>query len=179
MFDKVIYIVPLGVLSSGIITPLMDELSGALSADIEIMTGHRVPQEAYNQTRAQYHSATLLKYLSALLRIDPLEQRIMGIIDEDVYIQGLPYVFGEADGKYGTCLVSLFRLRQEFYELPQDPQLFNARVLKAAVHELGHTYGLTHCPNPLCVMNFSNTVLDTDRKGSKFCALCRRKWALL
>ena len=37
------------------------------------------------------------------------------------------------------------RLRQEFYGLEKNEQLFLQRVVKEAVHELGHTFGLGHC----------------------------------
>jgi len=35
------------------------------------------------------------------------------------------------------------------------------RVIKEAVHELGHAFGLTHCENSKCVMHFSNSLQDT------------------
>ena len=54
---------------------------------------------------------------------------------------------------------------QEFYGLPRDENLFRERALTEAVHELGHTYGLGHCPVSTCVMHFSNSLHDTDLKG--------------
>jgi archaemetzincin len=49
------------------------------------------------------------------------------------------------------------------------------RALKEAVHELGHTLGLVHCPEAGCVMHFSNTLADTDCKSHRLCAMCERK----
>ena len=72
---------------------------------------------------------------------------------------------------YFTC----WHLRQEFYGLPRDKNLFRERALKEAVHELGHTYGLGHCPDSTCVMHFSNSLPDTDLKGWKFCPDCQEK----
>ena len=51
--------------------------------------------------------------------------------------------------------------------------LFHERVIKEAVHELGHTYGLSHCPDATCVMHFSNSLPDTDFKGKAFCPVCQ------
>jgi len=41
------------------------------------------------------------------------------------------------------------------------------------VHELGHTYGLGHCPDTHCVMHFSNSLRDTDIKSATFCPACQ------
>src|SRR5207244_9928385 len=47
------------------------------------------------------------------------------------------------------------------------------RVVKTAVHELGHTLGLGHHgANPQCVMFFSEKLADTDRKSRDFCRAC-------
>lgn len=70
-------------------------------------------------------------------------------------------------------LAPLARLRQEFYGLPSDPGLFRERAKKEAVHELGHVFGLLHCPDQRCVMHFSNSIAETDLKGWRLCGRCR------
>jgi archaemetzincin len=65
--------------------------------------------------------------------------------------------------------IGLARLRQEFYGLKSDNSLFLERVVKEATHELGHAFGLRHCPRQKCVMFFSNSLADTDRKCRRFC----------
>lgn len=84
-------------------------------------------------------------------------------------------VFGEAELGGYFAIISLARLRQSFYGLPEDKHLFLERTIKEAVHELGHTYGLSHCPDPECVMHFSNSLMDTDRKKPSFCSRCQIK----
>lgn len=76
------------------------------------------------------------------------------------------FVFGIASPG-GACVVSTARLA-----IGADDALFRARLLKEAVHELGHTLGLEHCTDPGCVMHFSNSLADTDRKGAACCRRC-------
>ena len=73
------------------------------------------------------------------------------------------------------AIVSLYRLRQERYGLPQDKGLFGDRAIKEAVHELGHTYYLSHCGDIKCVMHFSNSLADTDIKEAGLCQKCQQR----
>jgi len=101
------------------------------------------------------------------------EERVVGVADVDLYVSRLNFVFGEADVGSGTTIVSLCRLRQEYYGLAPDGVLFLERATKEIVHEVGHTFGLGHCPNNKCVMHFSNSLADTDLKEAHFCDKCR------
>jgi len=51
---------------------------------------------------------------------------------------------------------------------------FKARLLKGILHELGHAFGLGHCPNP-CVMNPPATIQEWDSRPAIFCRSCMRK----
>ena len=74
----------------------------------------------------------------------------------------------------GPCaLVSAHRLRQELSGLPPDPELFRQRVIKEAVHELGHTLNLTHCEDYTCAMAPSHAVEWINLKESTLCPACR------
>ena len=84
------------------------------------------------------------------------------------------FVFGLADVPGPAALISVCRLWQEFYGLERDEKLFRSRMIKEAIHELGHSFGLAHCQNHQCVMSFSNSLIDTDRKGEAFCADCQK-----
>ncbi|RLG67791.1 MAG: archemetzincin, partial [Methanobacteriota archaeon] len=75
--------------------------------------------------------------------------------------------------------VATQRLDPIFYGEPPNPQLFRERTSKEVIHELGHTYGLGHCSRQSCVMHFSNTLLDTDRKSHHLCPSCRKLLGLI
>jgi archaemetzincin len=94
------------------------------------------------------------------------------VTEIDLYIPVLTFVFGEAQLSDGGAVVSAHRLRQEFYGMPTDPELLHQRLLKEALHELGHTYGLRHCPDYNCVMSASNGVERIDLKRDEFCPAC-------
>jgi len=100
-------------------------------------------------------------------------ERVLGVTTMDIYAPTLNFIFGEADSESGVAVISIHRLRQEFYGLPPDEELLKERALKEALHELGHTWGLSHCPDPRCVMFFSTSLSDTDRKAAAFCGRCR------
>lgn len=101
------------------------------------------------------------------------EEKALLIADVDLYTEGLNFVFGEAEIEGSLAIISLVRLRESFYGRLEKREIFESRVKKEAVHELGHVFGLKHCTFPQCVMFFSNSLADTDRKGWEFCPRCR------
>ena len=134
----------------------------------------RVPREAYEPRRRQYMSRIILSIIEAT-RPFKVDERVLGVTDVDLYAPGLNFVFGEALAFRGPAIISTHRLRPEYYGMRPDRGLFLERVLKEAVHELGHTFGLGHCADPRCVMFFSNSILDTDRKRAQPCRGCHAR----
>jgi archaemetzincin len=130
-----------------------------------------VPRKAYDASRRQYNSTEILSGLdsySSKVEAD----HVLGVCAVDLSVPRMNFIFGEARCPGKTALISLFRLRPEFYGKPTDLELFHDRALKEAIHELGHSLGLEHCRNPTCVMFFSNSIVDTDRKQARFCEDC-------
>ena len=130
---------------------------------IEIGKTLTMPANAYHATRRQYHADKLL----ALVHRQP-GQRLLGITEQDLYAGNLNFVFGIAEMAGRAALISLHRLREAANQMT-----YRERTLKEAIHELGHSLGLPHCPDPKCVMHFSNSLSDTDYKSETFCAKCR------
>jgi len=84
----------------------------------------------------------------------------------------LSFLFGQAQLEGSVALISLCRLRQEFYGLPADDELLRERTVKETLHELGHTFGLTHCGEPKCVMSLATHIGLVDQKAERYCARC-------
>ncbi len=130
-----------------------------------------VPAEAFDQERRQYGSRLFLESIRDFAEKNGFD-RALGIVDLDLFTSGLNFIFGQADSPGKAAVISLWRLRPEFYGKRPDDEVFVERIIKEAVHELGHTLGLKHCDNPYCVMYFSNSIFETDRKRSLFCNKC-------
>lgn len=169
---------PIGEVPSEVLEHIAREIPTYLSfVDAEISRKSvGIPKGAFNQYRGQYLSTHILNMLKKLFEEFDVD-KILGVCDVDLYVPRLNFVFGEAEMRGRVALISIRRLRQEFYGFPPDDDLLKLRALKEALHEIGHTLGLEHCFNPGCVMYFSNTIHDTDAKGPGFCDECLAKLA--
>jgi archaemetzincin len=131
------------------------------------------PAPFFHPERQQYHSSEILLAMQSFVHAD--SWRVLGITMVDLYIPILTFVFGEAQ-MGGPCgLVSGHRLRQEFYGLPEEDELFKRRLLTEAAHELGHTLQLTHCDDYQCAMAPSHGVEWMDLKLSSLCPSCEAR----
>lgn len=128
-------------------------------------------EDAYDVGRKQYYSTRLLERL--LTYRAGTDTKLLGVADVDLFMPPLSFVFGEAQFNNSAAIISIYRLRQEFYGLPEDADLLYHRCEKEAIHELGHCFGLIHCKDYRCVMYLSYSVEDIDLKSSFFCEKCR------
>ena len=153
-----------------LVEPLSAELRRLFRRDVRILPPWFDPEEAFDGSRAQYHSTRIL----AMLLDGPGErfERVLAVTGVDLFIPILTYVFGEAQLSGKAAVASVQRLRPEAYGLAPDRVLLLGRLVKEAVHELGHTHGLLHCTDAGCVMRSSTYVEEIDLKGPEFCEAC-------
>ncbi|MEI6128330.1 MAG: archaemetzincin [Pseudomonadota bacterium] len=130
----------------------------------------------YDSARDQYNSSGMLLQLIERPPADAI--KILGVAELDLFIPILTFVFGEAQLDGIGSVVSLHRLNNKFYGLPEDQVLQTERLVKESIHELGHTFGLVHCTYPACVLNASTYVEDIDQKSEEFCPECRQELRL-
>ena len=167
-----IVLIPIGRTRQNVADFLSFSLPEILHAPCRLLEEEIALEPFYSRDRQQYHSTEILRKL--LPYAVAAGQHVLGIMDEDLYIPILTFVFGEAQLAGRCALMSGHRLHQEFYGLPADESLYLHRCEKEAVHELGHTLGLKHCDNFECVMRYSNSVADIDIKRNVFCPSCSK-----
>jgi archaemetzincin len=80
-------------------------------------------------------------------------------------ILGLATLSGE------TCVISSFRTHRGV-TLPDQADI---RLAKTAVHEIGHTFGLPHCPNIGCLMEDGQGTVFTSDREYVLCDQCRER----
>ena len=149
---------------------LRDHLHDYLSLPVRVTRNMPVPEGSYERSRNQYNSTRILREILREIPADAI--KIVGIIDKDLCIPILTFVFGEAQLGGEASIVSIARLRQEFHGLSPDDGILFERLVKEVLHELGHNFGLIHCSDRECIMYLSNTVRDVDRKKTTYCASC-------
>jgi len=157
-------LVPFKGVAPGLVIQLAQDLNdlgfaATVSAPVEI------PTASFNAHRRQYQAEAFLAALH-----DSSRERVLGLTDLDLYVEPMNFVFGLAEKPGRAAVIALARLH-----VGKDAKVFRERILKEAVHELGHTFGLAHCPDPNCVMHFSNSLRDTDQKSAYFCTRCLSK----
>lgn len=165
-----ILIFPVGGVETAIVEFLTLSLPENLNLPTKISDTGISLEGSFDVKRRQYYSTKLLERI--LAHHKGPDTKLLGIVDADLYIPPLSFVFGEAQLDNVASIVSIHRLRQEFYGLPEDSGLLYDRCEKEAIHELGHNFGLVHCRDYQCVMYLSYAVEDIDLKNRAFCPTC-------
>jgi archaemetzincin len=125
---------------------------------------------ALDQNRQQYHSTMILDHLAAGMPEHCL--RVLAITQVDLFIPILTHVYGEAQLGGAASIVSTFRLNESGSAMNITPK-FIERIVKEAIHELGHTFNLRHCPEHTCIMHYCRNEEDVDRKSDGLCRYCK------
>lgn len=166
-------IVPINAIDSAFLQRLGLCLEERFLYRVSVERALVVPRSAVNSARQQMFVSTLT---TKVLRQYPDDSGLLlAITDFDLYKTSHRFIFGDADEQRRVAVVSLHRLRSDFYGEDADDNVLFQRTLKECVHELGHAVGLKHCYNARCAMYYSNSIFETDNKMSHFCEVCEKR----
>jgi archaemetzincin len=154
---------------------ILDEMQTALETNFPLLVVRAAPVmmagNEWDEKRNQHSAPLVLRRV--LTTRAPWTRKLLAVTTCDLFIPMLSFVYGQAQLGGRAAVVSLARLRQQFYGLPENVTLLLARSRKEAVHETGHLFGLVHCPDTACAMSLSTNVRQIDLKTDALCPACR------
>jgi archaemetzincin len=166
-----ITLISFGSFEKRLLPEIVDDIARETGVPVFYKEGFIDVGDFFNPERKQYDGNKLLMEVETRFASD--NEKIIALFNVDLFIPILTFIYGQAflNGRCG--IVSGYRLRNEKYGLTADDKVFSERLIKEIIHELGHTFGLKHCLNPVCVMRSSTYVEDIDQKGGAFCSACK------
>lgn len=168
---QIVLLQPLHSFSAKTFLYLKDSIEQFYPVKVIIAPVKDFPANVYYQPRNRYRADSTIKWLKQI--VPDSVRLIVGITDEDIStskglykdfgVMGLGYRPGKA------CVISTVRLRKS-----ASAQQLQQRIFKVVVHEMGHNFGLSHCPNQSCIMvDAEGKMKLDDEKG--FCNSCKAR----
>jgi len=165
-----ILISPIGDSETELYHPISREVSRIYGYPTEFMPLLQDVDFAFDAGRNQYYSTKILEKLA--IKAPSRALKTLAITPVDLFIPVLTHVYGEAQLGGRTCIISVYRLKEGLPAMNAQ-EVFLQRVVKEAIHELGHTFNLRHCPDHTCLMHYCRSERDVDRKSNELCRHCK------
>lgn len=154
-------IVPLGKVSDASIVASVSMIKKYIG-DVVVLPKEEMPKEAYYKPRKRYRADRLIKWLHDRAGFNEV---YIGLTEMDISHSNKKQVdfgiMGLAIEPGKGCVASSSRVKDKVH------------FPKVVIHELGHTTGLSHCPNQGCYMMAAkgkdHTAMLTD-----FCMRCKK-----
>jgi archaemetzincin len=173
----VVHLVPLGSISDDAIEETARGLRSHAPVTVIVEPRQPLPPESRSVIAGRYRAERILEWMGGL---DIKTGKLMGVTDVDIVskkgtndnwgILGL----GTLDGR--CSVLSTFRMKRVWENGGAPDSLVRERLWKTAVHELGHTLGLPHCPNRGCIMEDAHGTVKTTDRETELCPECARRF---
>ena len=160
----VLDLIPLGGVAQLTLSIVAANIQAVMGLPVDILPQQPQPEYAFLSIRKQFDAAKILKALSARTDGAPLK---LGVIQHDLCLPILTYVYGESQLGGRAGVISLHRL------VDMNRQLTYERAAKVGIHEVGHLFGLEHCWEAGCLMRFSKQITQLDQLPMAFCPACQ------
>jgi archaemetzincin len=169
----VVAIVPLGDVAGRDTEQVRGAISSSFDVDVVVLARTELPASAWFEPRKRYLAPKLLEFLEA--GYSSTYTKVIGVTRADISVpkaEGGDWgIFGLGSVGGPPCVVSTYRLghggvrREQVFE----------RLRRVSNHEIGHTFGLPHCPTRGCVVEDARGRIATVDSGTgDFCAGCLR-----
>lgn len=163
-----ICIVPIGEVAESDLAFARDFVEASFGRETVICEPLPLQDEYYYPTRGQYGANGLLRYVEA--NAPRGAYRAVAITAQDIFTGDLNFLFGIGRCPGKCAVVSTYR----FGLFCTGPEQRMVRFAKLFVHETGHTFGLLHCRQPLCIMKFAEGYQAMDGTRVAMCTRCER-----
>lgn len=168
---------PLGSFDEALLADIERGLRAELRVSVLRVGPFPLPPSAFYAPRRRYRAERLNDFLRP--RVTPPATRILGVTRADISTTAHGVsdwgVLGLGDLGGAACVVSTFRCQRT----ARDAAQASLRAVTTCLHEVGHTLGLPHCPDPSCLMTDARgSVLTVDRTSGRLCAACRARLGL-
>jgi archaemetzincin len=168
--NGLIAVVPLGKVGIDILRVIGDSLQGILRLPVDLLDTEPLPSDAFMESRNQHNAMIIIKHLSN--HYSRHTMKVLGVTNRDICNPILTYVFGEAYMGGPAAVLSCYRLYRGTDSEYVSREVLLDRIVKVALHEIGHTFNLPHCHTGRCVMRASNNLAELDRKLNYLCDYC-------
>lgn len=171
MAEPSVAIQPLGPVKAADIARVKAGILALYAVKVEVLPEKPLPKAAYFEPRDRYKADKLLDVLAAetpqkFTKVIGLTTRDISTTKGEIADWG---IFGLGQVGQRPCVVSTFRLRAG----KAKDDVFQMRLVKVVNHELGHTFGLDHCPTPGCFMqDAGGRIATVDGESGKPCEAC-------
>jgi len=169
-----LYIQPLGKqLPDKDVELVKEALIQFYKLEIKVLPRVAMPKRAYYKPRKRYRAEKLLDFLERRMPADGA--RILGLTGVDISTTKGRYrdwgILGLASMDGAACVISSFRCHMRSRGIKHA----RIRLAKVAVHEIGHTLGLPHCPTYGCLMENARGKVKTCDREYDICPKYRTK----
>lgn len=168
-----ICLLPIGDVPEGDVAFAGDVLAAHLGREVVVFEPLPLQESYYYAERGQYSAAGFLAYVEANAPAEAF--RAVGLTAADVTIPQLNFLFGMGRCPGKCAVISTYRL--DYY--CESGVQRRVRFAKLLVHELGHTFGLLHCRQPLCAMKFADGYATLDYTRLALCDRCEERFCRL